>query len=240
MKERIFIISTPSLVVRDAIGNEILEQKKTLEDIGFKVYLFSQFADHFFKKKILKENDFFNLIKNKSNILIFHYSIYWELSEKIFNLVKSKLIFRFHNFTPYSYFKFNEVERKPLYLTSLQLKSLFNLRKVDLILSCSKFNSKLIQKYLKCNIKILEIAPFHQLESITNHDIDNHKSYFDLKKILFNQKRNVLYVGRFQNHKGHLDLLESIYKYISFYDEEIYLNCVGKFKKSVITSIIKK
>ena len=70
--------------------------------------------------------------------------------------------------------------------------------------------------------------------------MSKEKDHDLLVNLLRKQNKKILFVGRFFEHKGQIQLLDVIERYMHFYNEKIHLNLVGKIENSILDKIKEK
>lgn len=219
------VIATPTLIKKDAIGNDIIQEEVCLMKNGFPVFLYANNYDPGYKDKIIDTETFTKLTQNKKNILIIHHSIYWSNIEDIIDQSSCKIILKYHNITPPSFFtKYSQAYVEATKPGRDQTKRLAINNKISLFLGDSRYNSQeLIDHGAKTTI-VKKLAPFHMVDDFNTTPIN-----IDIAREQLDGKINVLFVGRISPNKGHKYLVEIINRYIESYDRNIRLNFVGSF-----------
>ncbi|MCK9476395.1 MAG: glycosyltransferase [Candidatus Muirbacterium halophilum] len=226
------IFAVKNLVVNDAISNDLYIQKKVLKQNGFEVFLFAEDFSQEYSKLIISEELFNDLINEKNNILIYHYSSYWEKDKDFIINCNSRIWLKYHNITPEFFYKdYNREIFLSLRKTKLRIEEIIRIGKVDIFLCDSAYNvDDLIQKDAECD-KCKILPPFYE----KNHRILSYsrltrkiRKIIDLKffyvfdnifirvqklfymKKFLDGKYNILFVGRFAPNKDHIYILEIV------------------------------
>ena len=97
-------IAHENISEKDAIGHDILGMAKLLRELGVEVTLFGQNFSEGVCEQYNTCCSMESLIENKSSILIYHHSVYWEEGSELLENFKGEIIFKFHNVTPFHYF----------------------------------------------------------------------------------------------------------------------------------------
>lgn len=226
------IFAVKNLVVNDAISNDLYIQKKILKQNGFEVFLFAEDFSQEYSKLVISEELFNVLINEKNNILIYHYSSYWEKDKDFIINCNSRIWLKYHNITPEFFYKdYNREIFLSLRKTNLRIEEIIRTGRIENYLCDSAYNvNDLIQngaEYDKCVI----LPPFyeksHRILSYSRltrkiRKIINLKFFYVIDDIfirvqkLFYMKRfldgkfNILFVGRFAPNKDHIYILEIV------------------------------
>ena len=99
------IIVTPSLEPNDAVSNDVLEQRKHLIFANYQVEIFSELCHTTIQPLLAKKEDVALWILETDNILLYHHSVYWKIGEILFQMSQCKILLKYHNITPYSFYK---------------------------------------------------------------------------------------------------------------------------------------
>jgi hypothetical protein len=93
---------SPSAVRGDGIGNGMFYLQKILLDLGFISNIYAENIESSLKGEVIS----YKKIDKKDNtqILLIHYSIYYDFSQWIDKLDMRKIMI-YHNITPYQFFK---------------------------------------------------------------------------------------------------------------------------------------
>ncbi|MEZ4743561.1 MAG: glycosyltransferase [Bdellovibrionota bacterium] len=222
-----YLILTPSISLFDAVSNDVLMQARCLEDNGKEVIIGSEFIDQNLSGKVYSVSKWLELIKREDLIIIYHHSVFWNLGYRVFDEAKGRIVFRYHNITPWHFF--SEKDKAAIYACKKgrsQTEDLVNSGKIDSYISASQYNDLELKKIGADPSKMHVVAPFHKVNELIS-----------LEKIgkLENIKQdclNILFVGRVAPNKGHVDLVRVLSKYIDFYDEKVHLHIIGNYMSS--------
>ncbi len=220
-----YIVMHETVTNHDAIGNDIEIMFNILNETDHcVVYARNRFNDavKYISEKILEAE-----IARTDTVLIYHHSVYWEYGFKILQTSKCKIIIRYHNITPASFFQeynlnhYNQCS-KGRELTERMIKEIKN----AFWLCDSVYNAS------ELNLPEQQIGicpPFNKIEEwdsvIPNENI--------LKQLVESDTINLLWVGRVVPNKGHLQAFEIIHRYCICYDKRIKLRIIGKFDKGL-------
>lgn len=216
------LIMHQTVASHDAIGNDIeamygilSEKFSCLVYAEYKLNQNVRYADNAQMKRI---------IARKDSLIVYHHSIFWEYGQQILKKAKGKIVFRYHNITPASFFQ----TYHPFYATQCQKGR----RQTEYFISTypdaywmpdSAYNARDLSKVSRDKIGIC--APFHKI----GWHMGNRPDERILKELLENKKINLLFVGRICPNKGHLFLTEILRVFVLNYHHNIRLRIAGKF-----------
>lgn len=190
-------------VKNDAISKNIYDQIKWLADLGHQVTLFCYRCDFDDIQYRIVSNSIDVLSDehfNLSEIVIFHFGIYYEL----FDLIRlrrpglSKYVVVFHNVTPPELLP--ESNRRLIYRS---LEQLHNLNCADLVICVSQFNLECIRAFC-CSTKRVLHLPLNSSHAVA---LTNKKSTID-------GVFRIVYISRFVSSKNPEDLLLALKKVV--------------------------
>lgn len=189
----------PTISPGDAIGNEVREIKRVLNEWGYKSEIYAQ---NIHPKINAKKYTEYKKVSSRENILIFHFSIGSEVSEFVAKLPDKKIMI-YHNITPPEYFcGVNEALVNLLENGKKELRSLVD--HIDLAVGVSEFNRLELQKMGFKNTDVLPIiVDFHEYSSPNEKLLSKYDDNFV----------NLLFVGRVTPHKRQEDIIKVFYYY---------------------------
>ncbi len=189
----------PTISPGDAIGNEVKEIKKILNEWGYKSEIYAQ---NIHPKINAKKYTEYTKVSSKENIVIFHFSIGSEISEFVAKLPDKKIMI-YHNITPSKYFRgVNETLVNLLDNGKKELRSLVG--HIDLAVGVSEYNRLELQKLGFKNTDVLPIIIDFQEYNNPNEKL---LSKYDDDFV------NLLFVGRVTPHKKQEDVIKVFYYY---------------------------
>tara|TARA_B100001093_G_scaffold482423_1_gene514061 strand:- start:11830 stop:12930 length:1101 start_codon:yes stop_codon:yes gene_type:complete len=207
-------IAHENISEKDAIGHDILGMAKLLRELGVEVTLFGQNFSEGVCEQYSTCCSMESLIENKSSILIYHHSVYWEEGSKLLENFKGEVIFKFHNVTPFHYFSgYSELYEDFCKKGNSQTKELLLKFQDSLWISDSKFNQNQL-KEINSNAKKLAVCPPLHLFDI---------SFPETKRNL----NHLIFVGRLVPNKGHRTLLRVFSYYREFFNANAKLEIIG-------------
>ena len=208
----------PSFAYGDAIGNEMVELKKTLKMWGYKSDIYTQYkGPNGPTTKNYKE-----YLKNSSpnNILIIHYSIGYD--EEVLSFIKSlpdKKFLIYHNITSPEYF--TNINSQYEYYTKIGREQLRSLSKiVDYAVGDSEYNRQELGEFGFNNTGVLPI-----LVDFIKYGAAHTNS---IKKI--DNSTKILFVGRVSPNKKQDDIIKVFYHYKKNIDPNSKLYLIGSYE----------
>lgn len=219
----VIIITTPSLVANDAVGNDVLLQQTLLRQSGYKVAIYAEHCDDFFEEIATSYADIEKLVKDENNTLLYHHSIYWEQGQAIIDSAKCRIFMKYHNITPPEFFSIHDrVRRDATEKGRAQTYQLIASGKFSKYIGDSLYNTNELLDAGAPSEKCITIAPFHRV-----HDFDRSSINEDLQEDLKDGKVNLLFVGRVVPNKGHSHLIKTLNTYVNFYGSNVRLIVIG-------------
>lgn len=221
-----FILLAPTVMNHDAVGNDIEAMFNLFsEHYTCRVYTENQVNK---RVKYIEESELELYYDNIDVIWVLHHSIYWRQGEKILSKVKGKIVFKYHNITPASYFE-------PYFELYADLCS--NGRE-QTIQYMKKFPAALwISDSIYNSLDLFDVEenqkaicpPFHKIESNLGKSEDEKTT----EEIRSSKGIQLLFVGRIAPNKGHLFLLDVIKNYKINFSKDIKLRIIGKFDLNI-------
>ena len=201
MKKQAIHQFAPSAHKGDGITNGMFYLRKILRELGFVSDIYAEN----FEKELRGEVRYYTEInkKDSNQILVIHYSIYYDFESWIDALPCRKIMI-YHNITPYTFFQegtlLYEMCKKGIeYLPKLASK-------VDAAIGDSKLNTEELLQNGFSDAKVIPVLM--DLESIESARWN--KKLFDKNVSTF----NIIFVGRIARNKAQHDLIEvaNVYK----------------------------
>jgi len=215
-------ILTPCVVDGDAVSNDVLGMHHVLSKYGYKTQVFAA-NDSSSKIKIKNVKYIKNFLKNKSDILIYHYSVGWDIALNLLKELNCQIIVKYHNVTPPEFYEsISEEFRKVCWMGREQLKSVATVHNA-LYLSDSEYNANELHLLGVSQEDSLVLPPFHHIDDLQyiEADIAVLDKYMD-------GQTNILMVGRIAPNKGHTKLIDAFNIYHTQYNQNSRLLIVGK------------
>lgn len=207
------------LVYGDAVGNDIISLKYSLDSMGYANEIYANSIDSRVTKGIAK------LLKKipkiqQNDIILYHLAVGTSLNYKFQNMNGRKVLI-YHNITPPYFFSgYNATTQKDCAEGLIQVKDLAD--KVEYCIADSEYNKQdLINMGFKCKIYVIPIL-------IKYEDYRNKPNAKIINK--YNDgKPNILFTGRIAPNKKQEDIISSFYYYKKFINKEARLFLVGSF-----------
>jgi glycosyltransferase involved in cell wall biosynthesis len=127
----------------DAVSHHVIEIGKYLSSLGHQTKIFANTLDEFGKEFALTDDEF-EPVKDKSDLLIYHYSIYCENYRKYLEFGAKKILI-YHNITPPEFFEAHDAGVAEFLRKGREL--LPSLSSCDLALGDSEFNRTELLNY---------------------------------------------------------------------------------------------
>ncbi|MCI9538620.1 MAG: glycosyltransferase [Eubacterium sp.] len=223
------VIMHQTVTKHDAIGNDIeamyllLKQKHNCF-----VYAENQFNT---VVQYVDEKQMDQIIQKTDCVVIYHHSVYWSDGYHILKRVKGKIIFRYHNITPASFFeKYNQFHTKQCAEGRRQTEQFVEEFPKSFWMPASHYNTGDLTGVQSDRIAVC--PPFHKVEQWGMEGIPDEKI---LKELIEDRAINLLFVGRVAPNKGHIFLLDILRAFRTNYSEKVKLRIVGKFDDGLAT-----
>jgi len=201
----------------DAIGNEALEIRNYLRDIGIKSNIFVLFYHPKYSDQVINYLEYDKYSSDK-NIVIYHFSIGSKITKKFLRIPDKKVII-YHNITPHHFFlDYHRILSKDCYKGRIELKSLSN--EVDLALGDSEYNEKELKE---AGFKKTGVLPL-----VMNFEKFESPPIPVLKDMFHDNKTNILYVGRIIPNKKVEDVIRTFHIYNKYFNKASRLFIVGE------------
>ena len=215
-------ILSPCIVHGDAVSNDVLGMHQALNKYGYEVKVFA--ADWTISNPLIKHvKNIKNFICRSDDILIYHYSVGWDVGFKLLKELKCRKIIKYHNVTPPEFYEgINADYVSVCQFGRKELKSLVDAH-CDLYLSDSEYNAQELYSQGVCRTNGLVIPPFHHIERLEHIEAD-----FTVLNKYQDGRTNILMVGRLAPNKGHVALINAFNIYHSSYNRESRLLIVGQ------------
>lgn len=216
------LISTPTLVTGDAVGNDCLQQYKCLKDQEIETYLYAEHCEKNLKVDLIPEREISKFLRSKDVLLIYHHSILWENGMELYSMARGKRVLKYHNITPSHFFvKYSPIFANNCIRARAQNFQLYHAG-IDMLWGDSSYNNK---DFLHLGLepgrqKVL--PPFHRL--IESQGL---KGDISLLEKLNDGKTNVLFVGRVVPNKGHVHIIKTAQYFRSLFGADIRFIVAG-------------
>src|SRR5262245_27855654 len=216
------VLLTPYLTDRDAIGNDILETRRLLTELGHRVEICADLV-HLKGSRILSLKQGRKLFADPNTILIYHHSVGWEPGLNAVFHAKCRRIVRYHNITPPEFFHPYNPDLAAACCTGREHLARLAGSDVDLFVSDSEYNQdELLALGVGAN-RARVCPPFHVIQQLLDAPTDAAVAH-----LMNNGKTNIVTVGRIVPNKGHAHLLRAFAVYQHFYNRDSRLWVIGK------------
>lgn len=211
-----------SLNYGDAVGNEVIAFKRTLQEQGYATEIYTNNIH----KKI--QPDMAKLYKDmpplrENDLVIYHYASECDISKDIKNF-PCKVILRYHNVTPPEFFHGYDANAEKA--TANGLRQVKEIRPyIDFCLPVSKFNMDDLKAMgYTCPMEVLPIL-------IRFDDYAQEPDQSVIDKYTTDGYTNLLFVGRMAPNKKVEDVVSAFAVYKESYDKTARLFLVGSFQE---------
>ena len=212
---------TPTLITADAISNDIYGMHEVLKKRGYHVALFAN--ENTTSHEVSPSSKIKDFLVSPDDVLIYHYSMGWNIGLKLLHDLKCRKVLKYHNITPPEFFTGISVDYEHVCRSGReQIKDIAR-AKCDLYLSDSEYNSQELINEGADGSKCFVVAPFHHIDNL--EAIAPDTQIFDQ---FVTHDINILMVGRVAPNKGHASLIEALAVYRQEYNRYARLFFVGK------------
>lgn len=212
---------TPTLLIADAISNDVYGMQAVLRSRGHDVRLFaneSTSAVEVFPLSKIK-----SFLKAPEDILIYHYSMGWDFGLDLLRQLKCRKVLKYHNITPPEFFAGISIEYETVCRKGREQVKDIATANCDLYLADSQYNAEELIREGADRSKCVVVPPFHNIDKLAGLAPDT--SVLDQ---YVNHTLNILMVGRVAPNKGHGALIETLAAYREYYRMNARLLIVGK------------
>ncbi len=213
---------TPTITTGDAVSNDIFGMKRVLEKHGHEVRIYSE-GWTFTDPKVWPASKLRRYLRSSSDVLIYHYSMGWDVGLDLLRDSPSQTVIRYHNVTPPDFFAgISEAHALMCCAGREQLRELAG-ASCDLYLSASAYNMRELLAEGVDESRSFVMPPFHHVDRL--HTIEADAAILSAYR---DGRSNVLTVGRVSPNKGHVALLEAFANYFHCCNSNARLLIVGK------------
>lgn len=218
---RIAILS-PSMFSGDAVSNDVLGMHAALSGQGHEVRIFSE-GWTISSPRVWHAHTIRGFLKNRSDILIYHYSRGWAPGLDLVRDQKYRTVIKYHNVTPPEFFARYSRDFARMCEEGREELGPISRANCELYLSDSAFNMRDLLAAGVSESKSFVVPPFHHIDQIDALEPD-----LSFSKAFDDGKTNVCMVGRVAPNKGHPALIEAFAAYHCDYNRDSRLLIVGK------------
>ncbi|MCP4422692.1 MAG: glycosyltransferase family 4 protein [Chloroflexi bacterium] len=210
----------PSMSPGDATSNHILEIDKRLTEWGFESHIFAHGINHKIEKKIRPLVEIRPLLKQKNDLLIYHYNIF-HFSAHLFQTAQCRRILIYHNITPAHFY--SEWDKSNANNCRLGRFLLQRLQQCDLAIGDSDFNrQELVEAGFDVG-KTAVVPIFLPVDEWNALPIDTTLQ----KKMRKSKSTNWLTVGRLAPNKALEEIIRLFHVYKNQINSDAHLYLVG-------------
>jgi len=212
---------TPTLSTADAISNDISGMHEVLKKSGYDARLFAN--ENLTSHDVSPAGKIKDFLVSLNDILIYHYSMGWNIGLRLLHELKCRKVLKYHNITPPEFFVGFSTDYEHVCRSGRQQIKEIARANCDLYLSDSEYNSQELIQEGADSSRCFVVAPFHHIDRLESIAPDTQ--VFDQ---FVTQDINILMVGRVAPNKGHASLIEALATYRREYNRYARLFFVGK------------
>lgn len=219
------LITTPSLVPHDAVGNDVRMQRDELRERGYQTFIHSQRVHKSLQGEVTGFEEAEKIAADPQSILIYHHSIVWERGFDLLAGSRCRVLVKYHNITPPDFFhKYDEKVAGETERGRQQTRDIIETGKVTRYIGDSGYNTRELIELGAPADRCGVIAPYTKIDDFADAGLN-----MQLMKSLLDGRINVLFVGRVVPNKGYHHLIRVVDQYVAVYGDRIRLNLVGGF-----------
>lgn len=211
-----------SLNFGDAVGNEVVAFKRTLQEQGYTTEIYT---NHIHKKIAPGTAKLYHDMPklNEQDLVIYHFASECDISKDL-KKFPCKVVLRYHNVTPPEFF--HGYDSNAERATTNGLKQVKEMRPyIDFCLPVSKFNMEDLKAMgYDCPMEVLPIL-------IRFDDYAQEPDQSVIDKYTADGRTNILFVGRMAPNKKVEDVVSAFAVYKEKYDQTARLFLVGSFQE---------
>ncbi len=212
---------TPTLSTADAISNDISGMHEVLKKSGYDVRLFAN--ENTTGLDVSPASTIKDFLVRSDDILIYHYSMGWNIGLRLLQELKCRKVLKYHNITPPEFFVGFSADYEHVCRSGRQQIKDIARANCDLYLSDSEYNSQELIQDGADSSRCFVVSPFHHIDNLEATPPDTQ--VFDQ---FVTHDINILMVGRVAPNKGHASLIEALATYRREYNRYARLFFVGK------------
>lgn len=199
----------------DAVSEDCLQLKHTLEAWGFRSEIYADGADGRLRHLARSVAEY---TPKEGDLILLHYSLWSAAAQRLASLDECRLIMIYHNITPWEYFQGSNPHAEAMTRRGREELSRF-VPKTILALGASEYS----QEELEANgFRSTGVLPY----IVDFQELDNPPRQRELEAFQ-DGKLNLLFVGRVAPNKHHDDLIKVLYHYKRRIDPRVRLILVG-------------
>lgn len=215
-------ILTSHLSTGDAVSNDVVGMYDALTKGGYEARIYAGSWDES-EAEVFSIDEIRQFLKDPADILIYHYSIEWNLGLELLRDLKCRRAIKYHNVTPPEFFVGISAWHEEKCRTGRAELKIIAQVDCDVYLSDSEYNRQDLLNEGVAAEKSFVVPPFHHIDRLEalEADLQVLDDYRD-------GKTNILMVGRVAPNKGHTALIEAFAVYHHDYNRDSRLLIIGK------------
>ncbi|HVF28302.1 MAG TPA: glycosyltransferase family 4 protein [Pyrinomonadaceae bacterium] len=215
-------ILTSSITTGDAVSNDVFGMMRALEKRRHEVRIYAE-GWTFEEPRVWLASKIAQFIRSPDDVLIYHYSVGWEVGLELLRELPCRTVVKYHNVTPPEFFVgFSEPHVYMSRSGRRQLKDIAHAA-CDVYLADSPYNARELRAEGVAAERLSVVPPFHHIDRLRSGPTDP-----EVLNALRDGKTNVLMVGRVSPNKGHVALIEAFANYYYNYNSHSRLLIVGR------------
>ena len=224
-----FLFMVPTFSWYDAVGNDTVGMANSLCG-DRRPPVFAECGERDDLPRVSVE-EIIRLTQIRQNVLVYQHCVDWPKGEEVLSQAKCRIVMRYQNITPYSFFKkYNEGATNQCRRGTEQTKRLWKSLIGALWLPNSQYTSTTLPVDFSNGASVKVLAPYVPLSQVKSGSSDSlrrkRRPRNSAKKE--DETLRLLFVGRQAPNKGHAFLLEALYRYTTVYGRKIRLCFVGR------------
>jgi len=198
-----------------------------LREAGHEVEMFADNTVDI-SRKIYKPRELTTYLREREDILIYHYAIGWDIAMDVLRSTPAKRVIRYHNITPPHFFA--DYSQDHFYgcdTGRASISDMVNL-KCELYMGASAYNVQDLVDHGLDPARSAVVPPFNRLSNLLNAQADK-----DFIQQYQDGAVSLLMVGRISPNKGHLALIDAFACYQREFEKNSRLFIIGKQDKNL-------
>jgi glycosyltransferase involved in cell wall biosynthesis len=223
------LLLVPTFQPHDAVGNDVLGMYYASCSAGYQTRIFAQHVNTIYQSIAQPIDEVGESVFRDSNdILIYHHAIAWDKGEKILQKIKNKLVLKYHNVTPPSFYSDYPEHHYWACMEGRKANERLAAYPIRRLWGDSAYNA---EEFIQLGVerdRCRVLPPMHRIEDLARQRLDPVvlKDYRD-------GRPNVLFVGGLRPNKGHKKAVDAFARYRDMTTRRPRLIFVGNFDHSL-------
>lgn len=209
-----------TVVPQDAIGTDLSHMARILS----RSHACGVYAEHMEGNHLERLDDaaLQELMADPANLIIYHHSLYWRKAERILRRARAKVVIRYHNITPPSFFRDHSPAMARECRRGREQTDRLRRNPSYRWMGDSWYNLEDAGVAGRDDVKV--VPPFNSIEQWSRRT----PTPTLLRRLMDSRAIHVLFVGRSAPNKGLDFILDIVADYVAGFDDRIILHVVGK------------